>query len=244
MKPRIAISLELSIKGKRRLNFLELGYAEGVEEAGGVPFYFPPIPSPGMIEEAISMVDGLVLTGGADIHPSYYGEEILAPISLSPRQRTDFDLAIFRAAMQRGKAILAICLGMQVVNVALGGTLIQDIPTQSPGSLLHRGEEESAPARHEVRVEPGSSLADILGGRIQFEVSSTHHQAVRDLGKDLQINARAPDGLVEGIELPGYPRLVAVQWHPERDPGSNPSRRLFRWLVEMASSLSPASFGT
>ena len=234
MKPRIAITLELSAKGERRLNFLDLAYAECVERAGGLPLYFPSLPSPEFVDEAVAMIDGLVLTGGADIHPSYYGEEISAPIILSPNQRTDFDLHLFQASLKAGKPILAICHGMQIMNVAPGGALFQDIPSQAPGSLSHRGEKDSVPARHKVTVEAGSRLAGIMAGMVEFEVSSTHHQAVKTLGKNLQISARAPDGIVEGIEHPDHPKVIGIQWHPEKDPQSEPTHRLFQALVDMA----------
>jgi len=234
VKPCIAITLELSAKGERCLNFLDLAYAECVERAGGLPLYFPSLPAPTFMDEAVAMIDGLVLTGGADIHPSYYGEEINSPIMLSPNQRTDFDICLFRASLKADKPILAICHGMQIMNVALGGTLFQDIPSQIPGSLLHRGEKDSLPARHSVTVESGSRLAEIMMGIVEFEVSSTHHQAVKTLGKNLQISARAPDGNVEGIELPHHAKVIGIQWHPEKDPKSEPSRRLFQTLVAMA----------
>jgi len=234
MKPRIAITLELSAKGERCLNFLDLAYAECVERAGGLPLYFPSLPSPTFTDEAVAMIDGLVLTGGADIHPSYYGEEISAPVILSPNQRTDFDLHLFRASLKADKPILAICHGMQIMNVALGGALIQDISSQVPGSLFHRGEKDSVPSRHKVTVEAGSRLADIMREMVEFEVSSTHHQALKTLGKSLQISARAPDGIVEGIEIPHHPKVIGIQWHPEKDPQSEASHRLFESLVEMA----------
>jgi len=234
VKPRIAITLELSTKGERCLNFLDLAYAECVERAGGLPLYFPSLPSPTFTDEAVAMIDGLVLTGGADIHPSYYGVEISAPVILSPNQRTDFDLRLFHASLKADKPILAICHGMQIMNVALGGSLTQDIPSQVPGSLSHRGEKDYLPARHKVTVEAGSRLAEIMKGMVEFEVSSTHHQAVKTLGKNLQISARAPDGLVEGIELPDHPKVIGIQWHPEKDPQSEASRRLFQAMVDMA----------
>lgn len=226
--------MELSVREERRLNFLSLAYAQAVEEAGGMALHFPSLVRRETVEEAVSMIDGLVLAGGADIHPSYYGEEITEPISLSPNQRTDFDLSILKAALEAGRAVLAICHGMQIVNVSLGGTLYQDLARQVPGSIGHRSKEGDPPARHEVRVEPGSRLSDLLDGRLHFEVCSTHHQAVKVLGKGLRVNARSPDGLVEGLELPGFPRLIAVQWHPEKDPESEVSRTLFRALVKMA----------
>jgi len=236
MKPRIAITLELSIKGEKRLNFLDIAYAQAIGEAGGMPVHFPPLPSPEFFKEALSLIDGLVLTGGADIHPSFYGEEITAPISLSPDQRTEFDLQFFRATLKAGKAILAICHGMQVMNVALGGSLYQDLDTQRPGSLLHRQRERKPPAMHRVQVETGSKLAEFLGDMREFDVCSTHHQAVKVLGNGLKVNARSPDGLFEGIGVPDFPKVIGIQWHPEKDPASEASRRLFKEFVALAGS--------
>lgn len=233
MRPKVAITLELSVKEGNRLNYLNFAYAQAIEEAGGVPLYFPPLPLPEILEEAVRLSDGLVLTGGADIHPSYYGEEISAPIGLSPNQRTEFDIQFFHAVLKAGKPILAICHGMQIMNVAFGGSLYQDLATQLPGSLAHRHEEGQPPSRHRVKVKPGSRLAEILQGMQDFDVTSTHHQAVKALGKNLKISAQALDGVVEGIEIPDNPNVIGVQWHPEKDPDSEASRRLFKKFVEM-----------
>ena len=236
MKPRIAITLEMSAKGEKLLNYLDLAYSQCVVEAGGMPVHFPSLPAREIIYESVSMIDGLVLTGGADLHPSFYGEEITAPISLSPDQRTEFDIQFFRAALKTGKAILAICHGMQIMNVALGGSLYQDLDTQRPGSLLHRQGEGKPPSIHRVRVEPESRLTDLLGDMREFDVCSSHHQAVKGLGNVLKVNARSPDGLVEGIELPNYPRVIGIQWHPEKDRASEASRRIFKEFVALAGS--------
>ena len=236
MKPRIGITLELTVKGGKRTSFLDLAYAECVKGAGGISMHFPPLPSDEFIEGIISLIDGLVLTGGADLNPSYYREEVSAPVILSPDQRTDFDLSLFRAALGAGKAILAICHGMQIMNVALGGTLYQDIPSQVSGAMEHRGEKGSTPARHSVTVQPGSRLAEIMEGIPRLEICTIHHQAVKDLGKNLRVVARAPDGIIEAIELPGHPKVIGVQWHPEQDPQSEATRRLFKALVKAASA--------
>jgi len=236
MKPRIGITLELSEKGGKRTSFLDLAYAECVMGAGGIPVHFPPLPLEEFVEGIIPLIDGLVLTGGADLNPSYYREEVSAPVVLSPDQRTDFDLSLFRAALGAGKPILAICHGMQVMNVALGGTLYQNIPSQVSGAMEHRGGKGSTAARHSVTVQPGSRLAGIMEGIPRLEICSIHHQAVKDLGKNLWVVARAPDGVIEGIELSGHPTVIGVQWHPEQDPQSETTRRLFGALVEAASA--------
>lgn len=235
-KPRIGITLELSAKGERRTNFLDLAYAAAVTVAGGMPLHFPSIPDPGMIREIVEWVDGLVLTGGADIHPSFYREEVHPLAFLGPKERVDFDIQLFQATLKAKKPILAICHGLQIANVALGGTLYQDIPTQVPGAVPHRGKETRAPVRHLVRTREDSHLFQWLKGLFEFEVQSLHHQAVKDLGQGLRASAESPDGLIEGLELPTYPQFVGVQWHPEEDPQSEPSRRLFNTLIQMASA--------
>ncbi len=234
MKPGITITLELSVRGGKHLNFLELAYSRCVLEAGGMPLFFPSLPSPEFFEQVLDLIDGLVLTGGADIHPSFYREEITAPIRLSPDQRTEFDLQFFLAALKKDKTILAICHGMQIMNIALGGSLYQDLDLQRPGSLSHRAKEEDLPAIHRIQVEARSRLAGILGELREFKVCSTHHQAVKVLGKGLIVNASSPDGLIEGVELRDSPKVIGVQWHPEKDRTSEASKRLFRGFVALA----------
>lgn len=232
-KPCIGITMEMSTKRGKRLNFLDLAYAEAVERAGGKAIFLPSLPSPKNIEEIIKIIDGLLLTGGADINPSFYGEEIKFPLSLSPDQRTDFDLSLFKAAFSAGKAILAICHGMQLINVALGGTLFQDLPRQVPNSLIH-WEKENVPARHIVQVDPASRLAQILLGNLALEVTSTHHQAIKSLGKGLKVVAHSPDGIIEGVEIPSQPQVIGVQWHPEKDLESEVTAALFHSFIETA----------
>lgn len=234
-KPLIGITMEMSPKRGQQLNFLDLAYGEAVERAGGKALFLPSLPLRYNIEEIISIIDGLLLTGGADINPAYYGEEIEFPITLSPDQRTDYDLAVCKAAISAGKAILSICHGLQLMNVAWGGTLFQDLPSQLPHSLIH-WEKDNKPARHLVTVEPGSRLANFVGGLLEFEVSSTHHQAIKDLGKGLAPVAHAPDGIIEGVEIPGHSKIIGVQWHPEKDFSSQATQRLFASFIKMATS--------
>jgi putative glutamine amidotransferase len=233
-RPVIGITMELSAKNEQALNYLNLAYAEAVEEAGGNAIFLPTLFSSKKLQEILSFTDGLVLTGGADIHPSYYGEEVSAPINLSPNQRTDFDLNLFRAALKAGKAILAICHGMQIMNVACGGSLYQDIDTQLPGPITHRAEEGQNPARHRVQVEPGTRLASVLQDLLEIEIISTHHQAVKTLGNGLKVSAKSPDNIIEGIEMPDFSKVIGIQWHPEKDLTSEASRRLFKGFIALA----------
>jgi putative glutamine amidotransferase len=171
--------------------------------------------------------DGVVLGGGLDVHPARYGREVLADGSVELDQDRDTtDFAVFELARQKSLPILGICRGMQVVNVALGGTLVQDIPTQRPSEIEHLVPEKQDDRRdHMVVIKPGSHLFRIASVG-QIEVNSRHHQGVDRPAPGLRVSALAPDGLVEAIESDG-PWLVAVQWHPENLLEDPFSRRLF-----------------
>jgi putative glutamine amidotransferase len=178
--------------------------------------------------------DGVVLGGGLDVHPARYGREVLADGSVELAQDRDTtDFAVFELARKKSLPTLGICRGMQVVNVALGGTLVQDIPTERPSEIEHLVAEKQDDRRdHMVVIKPGTRLYRIasLG---QIEVNSRHHQGVDRPAPGLRVSALAPDGLVEAIESDG-PWLVAVQWHPENLLEDPASRRLFADFVRAA----------
>ncbi len=191
-------------------------YTRAVQRAGGTPVVIPPM----MLETdwpvLIDRLDGLLLSGGEDIAPARYGQALEPWTGLVDEERDHTELGLVRAWLARSKPLLAICRGHQVLNVALGGTLYQDIMTQVTAALDHayvtsRPMENSV---HDVDIEKGSALARILGGH-RFAVNSAHHQAVWQPGQGLGVVARASDGIVEGIELADYPFCVGVQWHPE-----------------------------
>jgi putative glutamine amidotransferase len=175
--------------------------------------------------------DGVVLGGGCDVEPSRYGEAPRpdARLELDPeRDATDFEL--FAQAWPRGTPILGVCRGLQVINVALGGTLVQDIPTEQPSQVVHQhpdAEEEQKSRRdHTVVIQPGTRLSAIA--RVaEVAVNSRHHQAIGRPGRGLRIAAKAPDGLVEAVESETEPWLLAVQWHPENLAADPVSQRLF-----------------
>ena len=171
--------------------------------------------------------DGVVLGGGLDVHPARYGREVLADGSVELDQDRDTtDFAVFELARRESLPTLGICRGMQVVNVALGGTLVQNIPTERPSEIEHLVPEKKDDRRdHTVEIQPGTRLARIASGA-QIEVNSRHHQGVDRPAPGLRVSAVAPDGLVEAIESDG-PWLVAVQWHPENLLEDPVSRRLF-----------------
>jgi putative glutamine amidotransferase len=206
-------------------------YVRAVEKAGGVPLLLAPSPA-GEIASRLDAVDGLMLTGGDDVDPSLYGEAP-HPTTRCTRERDDFELALVREALDRDLPLLAICRGQQVLNVALGGTLVQDIPDQVPEAGAHKLKGVARwEIAHEVEVAPGTRLRAIVGTDV-LAVNSFHHQSVRDVGRGLVVSARSRDGIIEGVELADRRFVVGVQWHPEAMWNQEPDHQeLFRAFVE------------
>ncbi len=196
-------------------------YADAVQEAGGIPVALPyGFGVAAIAGEIIDRIDGLLLTGGGDISPdafggSPYAEGCVAKISFMSAERDVFEWAAVRAAWELDIPCLGICRGMQVMNVSFGGTLVRDISELGGNRINHacfaRGTEEI----HQVRIERGTQLWDIIGTE-ELSVNSMHHQAVRDVARGAQITAWAPDGTPEGLEFPSRNFFVGVQWHPEQ----------------------------
>lgn len=230
-KPIIGIGSDVRVTpGKRDRAFVYTTYVEALRKAGAIPVLIPPQPE--NAEEVVEELDGLLLAGGADCDPAVYGEAAHPSIEpMDPRRQTN-DLTLARVARQRGIPTLGICLGVQLMNIAAGGSLVQDIGSQMQTDIEHASEPEDR-ARHEVRIEKGTRLASILGDR-ELSVNSSHHQAIKKIGQGLQITAHAPDGIVEGLEDPRHPFYVGVQWHPEDMPGEPSASTLFRAFVEAA----------
>lgn len=215
------------------LDALLAGIVQGVERAGGWPVLLPPDLGPAALRGAFSRLDGLLFSGGGDLDPARYG----APphplaVGIDPA-RDEAELALMRWAVAEARPVFGICRGAQVLNVALGGTLYGDV-AEHPGALRHTYASEEAAARpHPVQVAEGSRLAELLGLPV-LAVNSLHHQAVRAPAPRLRVTARAPDGLIEAVEVPDHPFAVAVQWHPESLPDAPEMQRLFAGLVAAA----------
>ena len=212
-------------------------YIEAVREAGGVPLLIPSGLTDVAIRVLLARLDGILFTGGGDIATAiFHGVDHPKVDGVDPR-RDALELPLAKAAAGSGKPFLGICRGFQVVTVALGGTLFTDIADQKPGAIKHAydsGTERTVLA-HTVNVDPGSRLAELLGGPV-VQVNSLHHQGAKDIPAGLRPVAFAPDGLVEGLELPGHPFGIAVQWHPEWLTDRPEARRLFRAFVEAAGT--------
>lgn len=219
-------------------SYIRHTYYDAIWAAGGNPVLIAPIVEEAFLDHWVSEVDGLVLTGGDDLDPALYGATPHPKNVHSAPRRQAFDLALTRRALERGVPLLGICAGLQTLNVALGGDLIQDIPSLVPEALCHHTHDPRRPAEHEVRIEPGSRLASLLGGAERIVANSAHHQSVGRVGRGLRAVAFAPDGVVEGIERAqsngDEPLCVAVQWHPERIIDREPHLRLFCELVAAA----------
>lgn len=230
-KPIIGIGSDINVTpGKRDKAFVYTTYVESLKRAGAVPVLIPPQPE--NAAEIVGGLDGVLLAGGDDCDPALYGETPHPSVEPMDPRRQSNDTLLARLAHERGIPTLGICLGVQVMNVVAGGTLIQDLHSEAPSEIEHVSEPEDR-ARHAVSVERGTRLAEILG-RDEIVVNSSHHQAIRDLGRGLRVTAHAPDGIIEGLEDPQHPFYVGVQWHPEDMPGEDSAARIFGAFVEAA----------
>jgi putative glutamine amidotransferase len=213
---------------------LGVRYAAAIDAAGGVPVVIPPMDDDG-IGALLDRLDGVCLSGGPDIDPAGYGERPHASLGPTEVDLDRFEIAVARAADERGLPLLGICRGAQALNVARGGTLHQHVPDLAGVSLEHRQTAPGERPAHSVAIEPGTLLARTLGRRVA-RVNSFHHQAVKRLGRGLRIVARAPDGVVEGIEATDGSFVLGVQWHAECLIERATQLKLFRAFVAAAGS--------
>jgi len=211
-------------------------YVRAVVSGGGAPLILPPYLERSLLRAAFDGIDGLILSGGGDIHPSAFGQEDRGLLWRVDRKRDEAELSLAGWALTEGLPVLAICRGIQALNVAGGGTLIQDIPTEVPNALSHScvAGRPLPKIAHTVDVKPDTRLAALIGDG-PVDVNSAHHQAAEVVRENLVITARAPDGVIEGLEAPDHPFCIGVQWHPEVMIETAPRmRRLFEGLVEAA----------
>lgn len=213
-------------------------YVEAIRRAGGEPIE---VDAEGEApEHLLARVEGVMLTGGGDVDPMLYGEERHATFSPAESGRDAFEMALARAAVAAGVPMLAICRGMQLLNVAMGGTLVQDIPSQVPGALSHSVPEPRHHIAHEVWVARGSRLSGLLQEHMEdgetCHVNSRHHQSVRQAAPGFEVTATSPDGVIEAMERPGAAFCVAVQWHPENFWRTGEFRALFEGFVAAANA--------
>ena len=194
------------------------------------------------VDEALAGLDGLLLTGGEDVDPACYGEAAHPTVVDVERTRDDFEIGLVNKARARQLPLLAICRGIQVLNVACGGSLVQDIPSQVPGALDHQLSalpHQSYDLAHEIWIDKDTLLARLMNDRLNgadtCDVNSRHHQAVKHVGAGLRVSATAPDGVIEALEDPSATFCLGVQWHPENFWRTGEFRSVFEGFVECAN---------
>ena len=211
--------------------YLPAGYVDAVRKAGGFPILF----SPGEknVDRILELVDGLIFVGGGDIEPSIYGGKSHSTISGVDPERDEFELALAEEVLKKSMPTLGICRGSQLLNVATGGRLIEDILSEIGDSIPHKVDISEA-SEHLVQIEKDSRLAEIMGSN-EVSVKSKHHQGMRTVAEVWRISAQAPDGLIEALEHKTHPWMMAVLWHPEISPEDPHHQRLFKAFVEASS---------
>jgi putative glutamine amidotransferase len=232
MKPRIGVTALPEMIDDRPVEQVNRAYVDAVVRAGGLPFILPVL-DPADAEAALLAVDGLLVTGGGDVDPVRYGAAAVPEVYGVDRRRDAFEAALILAAARVGLPVLGICRGSQILNVALGGSLLQHVPAVTGQN--HSVKDRPYETVHGVSVDPGSLVASAVGS-LEVAVNSLHHQAVDRLGAGLRAVGWAEDGVVEAIESDGVGRFLGVQWHPELLPGAPAHERLFTWLVTEAAT--------
>lgn len=245
MKPVIGITPDFNagdredMGGKAPTYFLRALYMEAIQDVGGMPVILPLAATRSDRHKLLAQLHGVMITGsGPDLPPRLYGERQRYNYPVMSRQRAEFEMDLARHALREGVPTLGICGGMQSLNVALGGTLFQDIPAQVSTSLRHRQSAPAVKLSHWIAVHPESLLQRILR-RSRIRVNSSHHQSVRRVAPSLAVSAVAPDGVIEAIESPRHPFLLGVQWHPEYlYRHDSMARRIFSSFVKAARTYS------
>lgn len=213
--PRIGITGTTRLFDGASRSAVNSAYVQATLRSGGIPLVLPPVIRSEDVPAVVDVLDGLLLSGGEDIAPEYFGEAAHPRLGAVDPDRDRFELAILREAWGRRVPVLAICRGIQVVNVAFGGSLWQDIPSQRPGAIAHSPSTARDHRSHRIDLTAGSRAARALGAE-RIEVNSFHHQSIKTLASGFAVTGLAPDGEIEAIESVGdAPWLLAVQWHPE-----------------------------
>lgn len=237
-KPLIAITLDAESSGgysKMPWYALRQNYCDAILAAGGIPF---PVPHhPELVEEYVRLADGFVFTGGAfDIDPALYGVNERHETVTTKQQRTTFEWRLLQLAHAQGKAILGICGGMQLMNVVMGGTLIQHIPDEISNCLPHEQVNPRTEPGHDIEIYEDTLLHRLVNSESvnrKISVNTAHHQAIKSLAIGFRVNSVASDGVIEGIEHLEHPFCLGVQWHPEYHV-SEADRKIFAGFIHMA----------
>lgn len=236
MKPIIGIAAHPTLQERNHGIIQSCGenYLKSVEKAGGIPLILPIYEEPGAIEKYVSMCDGFLIPGGIDVNPLSYGEGPHPLLMMTRLEYDSYEIKLIQEIYKSRKPMLGICRGIQIINVAFGGTLWQDVSLRPDPTFRHQQQEmDSCCVSHKVLIEKDSILHSLFGSELL--TNSYHHQSVRETGRGLKVTARAQDGVVEALEADGgYPFLLALQWHPECFVvlENNPMAPIFAKLIE------------
>ncbi len=236
MKPIIGIAAHPTLQERNHGIIQSCGenYLKSVEKAGGIPLILPIYEEPGAIEKYVSMCDGFLIPGGIDVNPLSYGEGPHPLLQMTRLEYDSYEIRLIQEIYKSRKPMLGICRGIQIINVAFGGTLWQDVSLRPDPTFRHQQKEmDSCCVSHKVLIEKDSILHSLFGSELL--TNSYHHQSVRETGRGLKVTARAQDGVVEALEADGdYPFLLALQWHPECFVvlENNPMAPVFAKLIE------------
>ncbi len=240
-KPKIGITLSEAEGSdvnrwplRRGFDYIKQQYYQAILKSGGIPILLANVEQRYAIKSFLESIDGLLITGGPDLHPKHFNQKPHKKLSRTTEARDRFELEAIKIALRINLPILGICRGHQALNVAFGGTLHQDLSCIPAKKVAHADPHQTGKVFHRVKIEKGSRLHDIIG-RTAIQTNSSHHQAIDKLGDGLQASAFAPDGIIEGIEHPGFNLVLSVQWHPESIYGRTHSKKLFNAFVTEAA---------
>ena len=231
--PIIGINLDTSGSEENPRFVLSSDYVDAISAAGGIPLLLPSVQDAEALKRQVALCDGFVFTGGKDIDPAKYGETPHESGNPLHSRREEYDFALVQEVINRRKPFLAVCLGCQEVNVAMGGTLVQDIPSETSTTIDHKQKAERYELTHSIAITSPSKLANLLK-ETSISVNSFHHQSCEKPGKNIRFVAQAPDGIVESYELENYPFGLAVQWHPEALTSYSEHLKIYEGLVKAA----------
>lgn len=237
-KPLIALTMDQSPATDARpfgkgvpLNYINADYIRYIEKADMIPMVLPTLSNLSLIAEIVARIDGLLLTGGDDVYAEVYGEKVIPGDWRIDAPRTFMEIALIKEARKQNKPVYAICRGCQMLNVAMGGTLYQDVTQQVQHAIQHRSLEKPNWNSHEIQIKEDSLLYKILR-RKRYSVNTSHHQAIKDLAHGLRVAATAADGIIEAIEDPQTNFFLGVQWHPETMKDDTTSLELLKAFIE------------
>jgi putative glutamine amidotransferase len=244
LRPRIALPADTLAEATNIINERNAAFAprpaiEAIVKSGGVPVIFPSV-NPEDVRDYMTLFDGVCFLGGADVDPTFYGEEPFQKLGATYLKRDLFEIELLKQSVTAGKAIMGICRGLQLINVGLGGTLYQDLSQDLHATLKHSQEAPGNMPSHHITVDPTSKLYKLIGARPY--VNSRHHQAIKDVAPYLKVTARADDQVIESVESIKSDQILAVQWHPENIfKHYEDSKKLFKDFVERSKKVAEKS---